>query len=330
MLAWIIAIAAALFLANLCVHVHFARRTQRLFEQAPPFRVPQSDLDVPRERFEYSTPGGAKVSGTLFWPHGEQPHGVVVFCPEASATSLSALNYLPAALHAGFAIVGIDFGIETPVNGDDALRPRHWCMSEQVEETRAALEFVHGHDRLRSLPVAVFGISRGATAAVVAGADSSRVKAAIAQGAFSVRALQGYHGRRWVEREFGRYAVLIPQWHIRTTMWISRLFSQRCWNCRYAHLEPFLNAWANRPVLFISAGNDSYVPPDIARDACLATGHDPALAHWIVHKAKHNRERATAPDQYDAKLVEFLRSSLLNSHETNATQQQGSDAAPAA
>lgn len=298
---------SALLGADALLHLACAFKALRHIERPPAFLLEDPPVIPEFESFSISSPGGGTIWGAVFFPAHQSAKGLILFCPEARGSSHTAMCYASALVEAGFIVVALDFRCDAAAEpGTTAARPIHWVSEAEIADVQAVLEFIEQQPRFDDLPLGIFGVSRGAAAALVAGAMSHRVSRVVAQGAFSTKSLQLYHCRRWLDRALGRYSQIIPDWHLRVTMWLSRTISQLRWNCRYVHVENILPRWNDRDVLFISGSRDSYIPYQLTRQLCRSTDHDPAVCHWVVQGATHNRERQTLPKAYDARIVRFF------------------------
>lgn len=304
---WLLAIVGLLALANLAVHLVYAFAALRRFENRPAFLVPPPPNDaLPPEPFQTATADGLILRGGVYYPPDGHPRGVVVFCPETEGSFLTAMNYAPALVEAGFAVVSFSFRNHAPSDTAPGYHATHWFTSYEVTDIHAILDFVQDQPQFTGLPVGLLGVSRGASAALVAGATRPEVEAIWAQGAFSTHRLVVYHSLKWTQTVVGKWGQFVPAWHVAVTIWFMLKISQWHNGCRFVRIEPWLPRWKHREVMFISGARDTYVPSHLTEQLCLQTGHDPRADYWVVPHAKHNLERNAAPREFDHRLVEFF------------------------
>ncbi len=319
----IVSILAALLLFELLIQIHAVKEVLSMMENSPPFYVEDIPADPDAERISFSTPDGLTLRGSLHQHEDRPVRGLIVFCNEFGANHWSAMSYCEGLWEAGFDILTFDFRNQGDSDRMESYEPLHWLTDYEVEDVMAALDFVRQHDELRRMPLGLFGISRGAGAALVAAARSTDVQCAACEGAFSSNELLFYHARRWIslcipEWLPERLSRLIPVWHIRLTLSLVRWVSQIRRGCHYTHFERWLPRLRDKPMLLICGDRDSYVLPEVTKDLYrrIAGG---VCELWVVGQAKHNMARHIDPIEYDARIVDFF-SELGPSSESSLTK----------
>jgi len=101
----------------------------------------------------------------------------------------------------------------------------------------------------------------------------------------------------------------MPEWHLKISLRLTALASEKNRSCRYYDLESKLPRLAHRPVYVISGKSDNYVPPELAQKMTKLMGKSEDDI-WVVKKAKHNMARTVAQEEYDERLVNFFHNSL--------------------
>lgn len=301
----------AVVLFDLLIHLAYAAAAFKRFDDAPPFHVipPPANGPVP-EPFAISTGDGVALRGGVYYPSDGKPVGMILFCPETHAGFQTALNYAPALLNAGFAIVSFDFRNQGASDTLPGYRDRHWLTEYEVADVQAVLDFIQAQPQFEGLPIGIFGVSRGGSAALAAAAIRPDVQYVLAQGPFSTHQLALYYSLKWLGAIVGPWQRFVPKWHVRVTLWFILRMAESRYGCRFVRLERLLPRLADREVLIISGGRDSYVPEAVPRQICKLTGHSPQAAHWVVRSAKHNLERHASPSEFDAKVVGFFEQML--------------------
>ena len=305
-MTWLLAICAILLALDLVVRVYYVVIVLRIFETKPPFSVDLFPPDPTAEAIKFTTSNGLTLRGSLYCVPDRDPKGLILFCPETDGSHWSAMSYCHALIDAGFDVLSFDFRGQGESDALPGYVPNHWPTMYEVEDVRAAINFIDGREDLQELPLGLMGVSRGSSLALIAAAECPRVRAVCCEGAYSTDSLMLYFMLHWSTIYLPRWAiVLIPRWHYKLTTilvrWTSRILRHR----PYVVLERWLPRLRNRPVLLVTGERDNYVHPDVARELARYI-HSPAAQIWTVPSAKHNRARAVAAAEYDRRLTAFF------------------------
>ena len=296
---------AVLLIAEVLIQWHAIRVVLALIENSPPFRVESLPPDPDAEPFSVETHDGITLRGCLYRHTERTPRGLIVFCPEFASNHRSALLYCSALSRAGFHVLTFDFRNHGDSGKLDGYEPLHWLTHYEVTDLNAIIDYVYTRPDLNELPLGLFGISRGGGAALYVAAQRPEVLRVAVEGAFGTEMMMMAHAYRWISIAAPAPLVkIIPEWHIKWTVTLSRWVSQRRRRCRYAMLERVLPLIANKPALVIAGERDTYVLPEVSREIVRLIGQPAAL--WSVAKAKHNLARPVDPDTYDRRLIEFF------------------------
>lgn len=316
-IAWIVGAVVAI---DLALRLIYARIILKKFETAPPFEVPLYPASRDAEAVTCKTSDGVMLRGALHWPNGT-PRGLILFFPEYQGAHWSAAVYARALLEAGYCLLAFDFRGQGDSDGLAGYTPNHWPSQYEARDVRAILGFLACRSDLAHLPWGVFGISRGASLAVVAAAVSPECRAVCCDGLFSVDSLLLYFVLHWAFLYLPNWARQIcPIWHIRLTLWITRWASEYRRGVRYVTTEWYLRYVRERSVLLISGERDNYVHPEIAqyfKDRLRS----PRASLWIVPKAKHNGARLVAEAEYGQRLVQFFEQAFQGTATTNVRKE---------
>lgn len=306
-MVWIVAgILAGLVIFDLLLHVVYGAVMLRSFERKLPFDVESHAPDADAEQIEFETTGGLTLRGSLYTQQERPARGLVIFCPELGGNHWSAGWYARGLFEAGFALLAFDFRNQGDSDVDANYDPLHWLTEFEVDDVQAAVAYSRTRDDLKDLPVGLLGISRGGGAALTAATRCPEVECVATEGAFSTGSLFLHFTLRWAVLYVPEWLLkLLPLWHIKLTIALTRRVAEWRRGCRYARLEPALPELRNRPTLLIAGERDSYVHPDIARRLNRQIGEGPHEV-WLVPGAKHNMARHVDSDAYDAKLAEFF------------------------
>ena len=302
---WAIVGLLVLVVAEVLFQWNALRVILALIENSPPFRVESLPPDPDAETFSVQTPDGITLRGSLYRHTERTPRGLIVFCPEFASNHRSAMLYCSALSRAGFHVLSFDFRNHGDSDSMPGYVPLHWLTQFEVTDLNTIMNHVYSSPDLNELPLGLFGISRGGSAALYVAAQRPEVLCVATEGAFGTTQLMLAHAQHFISIAVPEVLVkLIPEWHIRGTFVLARLISQRRRRCRYAILERLLPRLANKPAFIIAGKRDTYVQPQVAQEIAQLIGQPNAL--WIVEKAKHNLARSVNPAEYDRRLVEFF------------------------
>jgi pimeloyl-ACP methyl ester carboxylesterase len=302
----LIALVLGILALDVLVRMLVLRLAVPIFESRPLLGAELYPPDPSAESFTIRTRDGVDLAASLFRTGRGAPRGLVLFCHELDSNRWSAPAYCEGLLAAGFHVLTFDFRNHGDSGRQSGYEPMHWPTEFEVEDARAALDWVETHADLRKLPLGAYGMSRGGAVALVLAAESSRVLCVAADGAYACMECLTHYALRW-GRLYVPERVLewIPRWHFNSSMWLVRTASEWRKGYRYARVSGAMSRLRNKPVLMISGERDNYVIPSMTYNLHARTGHA-ASGVWIVPEAKHNMARGADPAEYDRRLVEFF------------------------
>lgn len=307
---WIVLSLPALLLAIDFGYRQFAtRRIQAIIENVPTFAAVPASAPSGRDVVRIPTKDGLTLEGCLHLPTGE-PQGIILFCPELNGNHWTGLTYGQALLDAGFAVLAFDFRNQGCSEHQSGYQPIHWVTEFELADIEGVLAWAQQQEGLESLPVGIFGVSRGGSAALLAAARFPQIQAVVTDSGYGTMAMIQHFMTK-----FSRYVVpdwffhRLPRWHVVWVLWQTLARSERSRNCSYVHLEHAARQF-DRPVLMISGSRDSYVTPRVTREVARLLSCEDSV--WIVENAKHNKPRVKAKDEYDDRLVQHFRKHLCN------------------
>lgn len=307
-------LATGVVVADYIYRRYASGRIQEIVENVPTFAAVPTPAIPDRPTFSVRTDDGCQLEGCVHLP-SEPPVGVILFCPELNANHWTSLHYAPALIDAGFAVVSFNFRCQPGSEAEsgtartpDGYRPIHWVTEFELLDIRAVLDYIRRDATLAGLPVGLFGVSRGGSAALVAACRYEQVEAVVTDSAYAAMPLI----RSFMHR-FSRFVVpdwffsRLPAWHIDLVLRQALRRSERARGCRYVHLEREVSA-RTVPTLLIAGSRDSYVTQRVTDElaACLS---DHATV-WTVHRARHNKARDRQPEEYDRRIVQHFRQQL--------------------
>lgn len=300
-----LAVLLGVVLFEIAFHLFFGHKALAYFEDCPPFQVPQKSADPDAKLVEFPNGSGQTLRGALLTAGDQPTRGLLIFCPEMKANFWSAQAYIPAARLAGFDVLTFDFRNQGESDSEPGYSPLHWLTGKEIADLQAAVEFARSRPEYRGMPIVLHGVSRGAGAALAVTALRSDIAGVLTQGAFSCWSLLDYYMRKWKRTVVPRLHYILPDWHNRITMAVTKRLSERRRGARYTNIEPLLPRLANTRLLWMAAQRDSCVPSEVADSLFARTGH-PDADFWSVPKARHNGERVAQHAEFDRRLVRFL------------------------
>jgi len=241
--------------------------------------------------------------------------GVIIFCHEFGADMYSCSRYCLPLLQAGFDIFTFDFRSHGQSSLLPGYNPWHWCTDKEVSDCLGALAYVRAELEDRELPVKIglFGISRGAGAAIMTAShhhSASLIHAVLADSAFSTDTTIEWLMKKWVHI-FAKVRFVYENhqpffWHF--LRWLVLIFAGVRFHCKFPSARKALKRFKNTPIFFIHGLKDSYIRPEQAQ-SLYNTASDPRQL-WLVPHAKHNHAVATDPRQYAQRTVTFFETYL--------------------
>lgn len=319
-MAWIIATCVvAITIMMIVVQLAISRAVMRMLENAPPLNAGDFGADSRANEFCFETEDGLTLHACHFQQSDRPSLGLILFCHELGGNRWSAMSYCEGLFDAGFEILSFDFRNHGSSEKQANYEPLHWLTEFEVADVRGALSLITVRDELKRQPLAVFGVSRGGSAALAAASTSEAVECVACESAYSTRSMMSLFSQRWVSLLVPQWmSGWIPAWHVELSLTGGRIYSQFKRGCRYVHVERYVTKLQERPVLLISGERDNYVRPEIANALHRSLGEE-TTELWMVPKARHNGARQADQAGYDKRLVEFFSVLSTTSVEETAT-----------
>lgn len=315
--------AATMLAADYIYRRYASGRIQEIVENVPTFAAVPAPPVPDHPTFTVSTSDGFQLEGCVHLP-SDDPAGVVIFCPELNANHWTALHYAPALIEAGFAVVACNFRCQpasepTSDRPPEAhtYRPIHWVTEYELLDIAAVIDFVEQSHQLSGLPIGLFGVSRGGSAALVAACRHPQISAVVTDSAYAAMPLI-----RSFMYKFSRFVVpdwffnRLPAWHVDLVLRQALRRSERVRHCRYVHLDEETVA-RSFPTLLINGSRDSYVTSRVTDELAANLGDSATV--WQVSRAGHNKSRDRQPEEYDRRIVEHFRRHLVQTDSLDAS-----------
>ena len=253
-----------------------------------------SDVGLPWEPIRLSAADGTALSAWVI--RHPQPAGVLLLFHGFGSSKAEWLD-VAAALHRGgcFSLLMLDFRGHGHSGGKTAS-----FGFQELQEVRAALDFLAADPGLKGLPVGCWGVSMGGSIALLAAARFAEILGVVADSTYA---------------EFGK-AVARAQWltyHIPRVplgQMVLRAVELRL-GCRASQLDPVraVGLIAPRSLFVIHGGRDATIPMEEAQSLYQAA-HEPK-EWWLIPEAEHATGYFDRTDEYVRRVKEFFQHAFL-------------------
>ncbi len=281
-----------------------------LKDTPPPLAMGPLDFErIEGQIVRFRSFDGTSLRGMFLFADRKIPRkGMILFCHEFASDMYSAARYCRPLLKTGYDIFSFDFRGHGESSCEEDYQPRQWISDRDIDDALGALAFVEDYLESQSLPVelGIFGISRGAAAAIIASLRNPAVKAIVTDGLFSTDiTLEGLM-KRWAYI-FAKVKFVYenhPPAFWQFLRWLLFIFVHRKFRCYYPSVRKALPHMLCRPVFMIHGERDSYIPDEQAQYLYSLMAGPKSL--WIVPGAKHNQGVIVAPEEYAEKTIGFF------------------------
>ena len=309
-MVWIVVgTVAGLYMLDFLGRLAFVPLVLRILENVPRFGVKPASPVEGVESFSTTTSDGLTLQCSHFQPTSGTSRGVIVFCPELNGNRWTAAHYCAGLIRNGFHVIAFDFRNQ----GDSELQtdyaPIHWLTEFELRDVDAVVEAVKSRDSIAGLPIGIFGVSRGGSAALVAAAERDDILAVATDSSFAIEPMMDHYTDKWAKLYVSDWFLkLVPFNHTSRTLTLSRRISQLRRRVRYVLVNRRKADVSGKPVLMVAGDRDTYVPETLSQK--LADDIGPNATLWVVSGAKHNMARTRNPEIYDQRQVEFWETAL--------------------
>lgn len=245
---------------------------------------------------------GLPLAGMILRADPRRPRrGMVVFAHEFCSNMHSCARYCRPLRSRGYDVFTFDFRGHGRSPSEPDYDPRQWVTNRELDDMRGAVAFIQNwlESNNYSTEIGMFGISRGACAAILAAAENPQIRALVADGAFSTDATVEYFMRRWAYI-FAKVRIVYqnhPPVFWRFLRWSMMHFARRKFKCRFPSVRKAMCRMSPRPTLFIHGEKDSYLPVEHSSQRLYALAGQPKYL-WIAPGARHNQAVARHPAFY--------------------------------
>ncbi len=288
----------------------YVRISLNIFTDAPPLSMlnPMDYERIVGETVRFRSFDGSSLRGMWLRPRGAG-RGTIVFCHEFGADMFSCARYVRPLLEAGFTIFTFDFRGHGESSRPGRYRPLQWPSDRELEDVLGATAYVGDRLAEQGQPtgLGIFGISRGAGAAILAAASDGNIRAIACDGAFSTETVIESFMKRWAYI-FARIKLVYenhPPAFWMLLRWLLIRTAQPKMGCRYPSVRRALRQMAARPILMIHGQRDSYISEE--HTELLYAVAPPPRYKWIVPGARHNQSVVVAGEAYARRTTAFFR-----------------------
>lgn len=280
----------------------------------PPMSRNPLDFERPcGEPVNFPAYDGLPLQGLLIRSNPDVPRrGLIIFAHEFCADMYSCARYCRPLQAAGYDILTFDFRGHGQSECPPTYTPRQWVTDRDLDDMRGAAAFAqrwleeHGYPR----EFGVFGISRGACAAILVALENRQIRAIVSDGAYSTDTTIEYFMKRWAYI-FARVRFVYenhPPTFWRFLRWAMMHFARREFKCRFPSVRKAIRRLTPRPMLFIHGEKDSYLPVEQSRRLYALAPQPKAL--WIAPGARHNQAVILHPEFYARLTIGFFHRHL--------------------
>jgi len=281
-----------------------------LFMTLPAPEGPVDGRHLAGEKVRFPTADGTRLAGTFVPARGRPQAPCIIFGHPFGADRHAAAHAAGFLVEEGFHLFAFDFRGHGESPSDDGDRPERWVTWREREDLLAAVAYCADRPETAGGVIGLFGLSRGANAALCGAGAHPAVRAVAAESAFSTRELLKWHVKKrapiYVNIPWLWDRIPDPLFGFITDLSLGalRLLLRR----RYLSVERAVASLNGRPCLFIHGERDSYIDLFLARRLFAEAGEPKAL--WVVQGARHNEGLVVAPDDYRERVVGFFREHL--------------------
>jgi pimeloyl-ACP methyl ester carboxylesterase len=276
----------------------------------PPLSMTQLGFDrMYGEEKDFYATDGVRLRGIFMHPPpGILRRGTIIFAPEFKSDRHSCARYCRPLIAAGYDVFSFDFRGHGQSSHEEGYTPRQWASEREIADMMGAIGYVEQwlEDMHRPVEIGLFGISRGACAAVLCGAACTSVKAIVTDGAFSSDCTLEHLMKRWA-KIFAKVRIVYenhPPEFWQFLRWCLFVTCRVKFKCTFPSVKKTLTQMQPRPMLLIHSERDSYIPVEQSR-LLYALAAQPKYL-WVVPGAKHNQSVDVAPQEYARRTVQFF------------------------
>jgi fermentation-respiration switch protein FrsA (DUF1100 family) len=297
--------AVAFLLLFVYLRVRFLDIFVRIFQERPLFITPRGHTIATGEEVWFPTADGLTLHGWYLPTTSPPRRGVIVFGLEFGSACEACLPYCQHLIANGFDVFTFEPRNQGRSEAMPGYDPMQWVTEFEVADFRAAVAYLRSRPDAPPHGIGLYGISRGASAGLLAAAKDRYLCCFVTDGAFATLTTMVPFMRKWV----GIYSN--RKWLQNMPEWIYKVFAQAAFRrieklrrCRLSHLEHAIPQLTPRRLLMIHGGADKYITPDMAQRLFRLASEPKSF--WLVKGAKHNQALQVAGEEYQERVLAFF------------------------
>lgn len=303
-----------------------------LNDQAPPPGQDTRDVgQLEGEVVSFRARDGLRLEGVLVPGQTDNGYrGVIIFAHEFGSDRRSCSRYCNALLRAGYDVFAFDFRGHGASGSEEGYRPRQLPSDREEADMLGAIAFVQSHleEECRVPRIGVFGISRGAGAAILASVGIESVRAIVTDGAYCNDTILEYYMKRFA-RIFAKIRIVAenhPPAFWRFLRWLLLRECRRRFKCSFPSVRKAAIRIGKKPILLVHGEKDSYIP--VRQSQILYDILAGPKKLWIVPDARHNHSIMVRTKEYGDRVVRFFDEHLGVCKAPTPTPATAADASP--
>jgi pimeloyl-ACP methyl ester carboxylesterase len=217
----------------------------------------------------------------------------------------TALSFTSGLRDHGFDVLTFDFRNHGESTTESGYKRLPWATCRETVDVQAPIDFFCQRDSALAGRIVLFGLSRGASAALCVAAIDPRVRAAILDGVVFTQQVQLFLIRRFMHLHLKWFPQLsrLPDCLLGLLVfWCNQIIQKRK-DCRIFSINHAARRM-RKPVLLIHGARDSLVPLETVYSLRKRMRSRPRL--WVVAQARHNETVHEAGGAYLRRVVQFL------------------------
>ena len=293
------------FLIFLCFFLYTLQKYLRiiinLFLEVSVRSNPDEELYLEGEEVSFVTGDGVTLRGKFVRGLGT-PKGTIIFCHEYGSDMNSGVRYTEDLKDEGFNTLTFDFRGHGLSGNSHGHTIRQWTTEKEIMDLAAAVGFVK---RRGEKNIALLGVSRGGTAAMIKASMDDDICAVVSDGAFDTRETIEYYMRRWVSIFAAVRLVYknLPDFVYKSLSNLAIRTSELRLKCKFPSLVEALKK--KKYALFMIHGiEDGYIDVSHANFLYGVAAEPKEL--WLVPGAKHNESVLVKGSEYRSRVCDFF------------------------
>jgi dipeptidyl aminopeptidase/acylaminoacyl peptidase len=252
------------------------------------------DFDLPAEEVSFPSRDGTRLAGWFIPARTAAPSPGIVLSHGWGRSRAELLPHADFLHRAGFAVLAFDYRHRGESGGDAVTMG----LREQ-DDLLAALDTLSSRPEVDAERIGVLGMSMGAVVAVLVAAGDERVRAVVAECPYATN--------ETIMTRSLRHYFRLPSFPLAA---LAKWVIERRLGQRLAGAQPLqaVNALGPRPLFIMADERDAVIGPQETERLFQAAGEPKRF--WLVPGADHARGWQAAPEEYERRVLDFLREAL--------------------